>query len=399
MPLTRFRHGAGLWTLQSKQEKKLYHLAYTEPLRRSFRAICGFSCRGLDDLAVYACLGVLSPDQARAADLIRHAGWLLSDGSPILSDLWFDRGPWHQDVLWALQQCGETLGDSTAYSWDALVSNPARAKDWARQFARRCRAQAKRRRDTVRQQWSNLAAARAQGAFFIHCEVKDRQESLHYCKTCRQEFNSAAALGAHNRKVHGQIAQATAVANGSRCEACGVEFWSTARLRDHLRRQRVCLETWVAADIMPTEEVRPTSYYAWRPACKAYGPTPWWATLRPQDPSDAEALQDTRLPDVFACWLPTANSEPGESQVHRLVEYGIRHELSVEDLPIAVLQNGTARSDLAQCALFAAQHILAQSAGYCELGHWKVVIRSDRAIITPVDVFLPRPLPGVWEEG
>ena len=75
MPIARFKHGAGLWALRTSQERRLFRHAYTEPLRRSFRAICGFSSRGVDDESLFLCLGVMTPDQVRTADLLRHAGW------------------------------------------------------------------------------------------------------------------------------------------------------------------------------------------------------------------------------------------------------------------------------------------------------------------------------------
>ena len=85
--------------------------------------------------------------------------------------------------------------------------------------------------------------------------------------------------------------------------------------------------------------------------------------------------------------------------MHRLVEYGVRNALSVEDLPLAVIQGRSAKGELAHCALFAAQHILARSAGRYELRHWRVTVQCERVIFEPCGTFLPKPLPGVWEFG
>ena len=399
MPLTRFRHGAGLWLLQTKQERRLYNLAYIEPLRRTFRAICGFSSRGLDDAAICACLGALSSAQARTADVLRHASWLLADGSPVIQDLWFDSGRWHQEVLDAIWCCGETFGCHRTFCWDEMVRDPERAKSWARRYAKKCRDNAKCRRQDARRSWANFAAAKEAGAFFVHIEDKASSSAHFRCATCKTVCSSAAALAAHQRKVHGKVAIATEVASGSRCEACGIEFWSTARLRDHLRKQQACLAVWSAADVVHTEEVAASSRYAWKPACRSFGPSPWWATLRPPAPSTEATEQASGVPEIFTGWLPAACSEIGEAQVHRLVEIGVKHALSTEDMPLAVLQGDPARSELAQCAIFVAQHFLARSAGSCAMRHWRVTARGERAIIEPVDLSLPRPLPGVWELG
>ena len=399
MPLTRLRHGAGLWLLQTKQERKLYNLAYAELLRRTFRAICGFSSRGLDDAAICACLGALSSAQARTADVLRHASWLIADGSPIVKDLWFDSGTWHQEVLDAIWRCGETLGCHSTFCWDVFVRDPTGAKGWARRYARKCRDHAKSNRQEARQRWGNFAAARDAGAIFVHFEGKASRPVHFRCATCQAVCSSAASLAAHQRKVHGKLAIATEVASGSRCEACGTEFWSTARLRDHLRRQKACLAVWAAADVVHTEETPASSRYAWRPACRSFGPSPWWATLRPPAPPTETFEQPSVALEVFTGWLPSACSEIGEAQVHRLVEFGVKHELSTEDMPLAVLQGDPRRCELAQCAIFVAQHFLARSAGSCALRHWRAIVRDERAVIEPVGLTLPRPLPGVWEFG
>ncbi|CAE7942578.1 unnamed protein product [Symbiodinium sp. KB8] len=337
MPLARLRHGSGLWMLQTDQEKRLYRHAYVEPLRRAFRAVCGFSSRGIDDNSIFRCFGVMMPEQARVVDLLRHAGWILSDGSPILRDMWFDDGRWHCEVLRAIDECRRVLGEATTCTWESISTQPATATQWARRYSKKCRALALAQQDVTCTAWSNFAKARDLGAIFYHYDGDAAVAADHPCPECNAVCRTAAALASHRRKIHGQQARASVVAQGTRCEACGTEYWSTSRLREHLRRQEHCLRVWEEADIVGTDYVKPESTFAWKPACKAFGPAPWWASMRP-DSSTSPALPHTELSqDLVRDWLSAASSELAEGQVCQLVEKGIRSSLCPEDLPVAAL--------------------------------------------------------------
>ncbi|CAE7761117.1 unnamed protein product [Symbiodinium sp. CCMP2456] len=360
MPIARLCHNSGLWTLRTLQEQRLYNQAYMEPWRRSFRALCGISSRGLDDDAVCACLGVLTSTQVRTADLLRYAGWLLADGSQVLRELWFDAGPWHQQILRALQDCANVV---EGCSWDRLCADPSLAKQWASSFSRRCRTRAQKKQDENLLKWTNLAAARSAGVYFFHYKGSGPTGAQHKCPNCALKCKTAAALAAHMSKAHGCVARSTAAANGTRCEVCRTEFWSTKRLRDHLRRQPTCLRVWAESDLDSREVAETMHSRAWRPACKTSGPAPWWATLRPASVAltTAEASFDGLR--YITDWLQSADNKLEEAQVHQLIAHGIAHHLTPEDMPVAVIPTSASAHGIAHCALFAAQAILARSAG------------------------------------
>ena len=325
----------------------------------------------------------LPPTQVRTADLLRYAGWLLADGSQVLRELWFDAGPWHQQVLRALQDCANVV---EGCSWDRLCADPSLAKQWASSFSRRCRTRAQKRKDENLLKWTNLAAARSAGVYFFHFKGSGRTGAQHKCPNCALKCKTAAALAAHMSKAHGCVAKSTAAANGTRCEVCRTEFWSTKRLRDHLRRQPTCLRVWAESDLDSREVAETMHSHAWRPACKTSGPAPWWATLRPEPAAltTAEASFDGLR--YITDWLQSADNRLEETQVHQLIAHGIAHHLTPEDMPVAVIPTSAPAHGIAHCALFAAQAILAQSAGCEAVPGYTVYVQGDRASIWPTGV-------------
>ena len=107
------------------------------------------------------------------------------------------------------------------------------------------------------------------------------QQPTHTCPTCAKLFRSRSAMASHVQKVHGQQAPATTQA-GARHVTCLNEYWSTGRLRDHLRHQPQCLATYVQADLpfSDAHELTPDGS-VFRPSTTLVGPQPFWATLRP----------------------------------------------------------------------------------------------------------------------
>ena len=397
MPLARLRHGSGLWCLHTGQERQIYQRAYMEPFRRSFRALTGLSSRGLDDAVIVQCLGVLSAEQANTADLVRHAAWLLADGSPVLRELWFDSGPWQQAVQTAVLECARQLRSKTV-SWEGLLADPCQAGQWARRFSRSCRTAAAKESQQTLATWQHFAQARDQGVIFLH-RVCDGSVPCHTCPECEQTFSTPAALAAHRQKVHGVAARATAVGFGSRCEVCGTEYWATSRLRDHLRRSRPCLHAYEASDLPPGPVVHSSEKHAWRPACRAQGPTQWWASLRPSPAVAAISPAQFSATQFFRDWFASESSEPLEPRVRKLVEVGIRHALTEEDMPLGGFASTADEQGLARCALFAVQQLLVRSTGACQRSGWRVFVQKDRASFWPTGVRPLSPFPTIWWTG
>ena len=100
------------------------------------------------------------------------------------------------------------------------------------------------------------------------------------------------------------------MASGSECLACGTQYWSTPRLRMHLRKMPGCLAVYAGADLDfgPQDFVAATKG-AWLPPVPSSTPRPWWATLRPP-------LADVSNVDPDHCFLTT----PDISQAVRDME-------------------------------------------------------------------------------
>ena len=105
MPVARFKHGAGLWRLETKKERDAYHAGYIELIRHAFRPILGCSSRGLSDEDVCDGLGVLSSEELRIAELTRHAAWLWAEDSDSIRELWLTTGSWAREAREAVRQC------------------------------------------------------------------------------------------------------------------------------------------------------------------------------------------------------------------------------------------------------------------------------------------------------
>ena len=70
----------------------------------------------------------------------------------------------------------------------------------------------------------------------------EKQPTNWSCRQCRKMFRSKGGLGAHLFKAHGRTAAYRPCVKGTVCLACGVQFWTQARLAVHLR------DTWRCTD-------------------------------------------------------------------------------------------------------------------------------------------------------
>ncbi|CAE7716502.1 unnamed protein product, partial [Symbiodinium sp. CCMP2456] len=103
------------------------------------------------------------------------------------------------------------------------------------------------------------------------------------CQICGSCFSTAAARAAHMAKVHDVRSQAS-YAVGSSCQVCCKQYWSTARLRQHLRTSVRCARSFAGADLDTEPEVHEDPCVR-APPTVMFGPRPWWALLVPQLPS------------------------------------------------------------------------------------------------------------------
>ena len=245
MPLARLRHGAGLWTVDTEQTRQAYHTAYMEILRRSFRQVTGVTSKGRSDWEICYGLQALHPDEARAVDLIRHAGWLLAVDSGILREFWLKQSSWKIECLLALRLLEPILCQDASSLWHDLVQDPSLAKPWARRLSKICRRRNSELGDLLLPPWRSQQAATRAG--WIFCRLPDASENLlgeYACTVCRKFFRSSAALASHASRAHGKTAEAALATCGLCCEICSREYWTTQGLHQHMRQRspfrRIC---------------------------------------------------------------------------------------------------------------------------------------------------------------
>eukprot|EP00439_Symbiodinium_sp_Y106_P048541 s310_g6.t1 len=363
-PIARFQHGSGLWELRLPAERAAYQAGYMELMRRSFRPITGLTCKGLTDEEVCTCLGVLSGAEARQVQLCRHAAWLRAEPSAALEELWFREGAWYDEVRSSIQVCAQAAGcDPEAALW-MLVKEPHTAKHWTRAFTRDRLRKRRDRQSLLLQQWSDFARAVETGWIFLsHKAASTEEVKMFACQLCEVRCEGAAALASHMRSIHGRVARASQAASGSKCEVCCKEFWTTDRLKLHLRKNARCLNIVEAADLDQGPAIKAGFAHAWPPAMAVFGPRPFWASLNPGAPADLPPQHEV-LP-----WPPAPRAARQctaadlAAFAKAVLTFAVRTRPGADEVPLAYLSRNFGVAEVAKCALQAAHFLLARSAG------------------------------------
>ncbi|CAE7835275.1 unnamed protein product [Symbiodinium sp. CCMP2592] len=398
MPVARFKHGSGLWRLQGPKEHEAFRAGYMELLRRAFRPIVGCSSRGLTDDDICDGLGVLSADELRITELARHAGWLVAERSSSIQELWLNEGAWLQEAKAAVASCAPRQWKGSC-PWAALVQEPSAIKPGIKGFVKRCRRIRAERGADKAPKWRTIEQARKEGWIFCHFSTEADHIACHRCEICSRSFKTSAALAAHRSKTHARQALASRLAGGSRCEICCVEFWSTRRLTEHLRKSVRCLQVLEASDTDPTDHVPQRFHFAWPPAAAAHGPRPFWATLSPE-----ETAKPTASAAPVAAWpiLPDISkgiySKGLSGFVQAVVEFGLDTGLGCDDVPIGLIGVPTCLKGLVDCCLFISESFgSARSASWTVRGSWAVSVVGNRAVFKPLSAQLGGELPTEWQ--
>ncbi|CAE7816813.1 unnamed protein product [Symbiodinium sp. CCMP2592] len=283
--LNRFLHGLATWPMSTRKERECYRAAYLGFLRRAVKPLHGYHCWRMTDQHVCIAIGALLPEEALHVGRIRILSQIAAHGTTFLGELLAASQSWlHQAqtaVHWAVQlvptaRLSEWL-QQTPQGRD-LLSWPLDAAG-TRSFLKRVRTKAVQSRahlePLVATRAKALHKAEAQGMLVVKLLTG---AATHRCAQCGQLCSTPSALAAHCEKVHGRRAPCRS-AIGTSCQACSQEFWSTTRLREHLRRARCCSATYVGADLdpQPDEELGTKQC----PVQPFHGPRPFWATLRP----------------------------------------------------------------------------------------------------------------------
>ena len=324
--IAKVTYGAALWTPRSTAEFHLCHSTLTRFWRYAFRPITGLSSALLSDSEVCHALGVPAPDELLCLERVRQLWLVVNEGPSALWDCLLLEQTWLTVALDALADIcghldftfGRPLPSDPAVCLVYLRTHAAVLKRLPGRFRKHLLGVicpdvplAKAKINTLREKegWISVTLPAASGA-------------SHSCPVCFATFSTKAAAASHQASRHGISTVGNTVA-GSVCHVCSQQWWTTFRLKEHLRRSEVCRNSWQGADLNPPEDFEQVGCRrdkAWRPPVPSFGPPPFWATLRPGPPPHSQLLpsQATTQATVDAlCNGPDGNLGSWFLQVYR----------------------------------------------------------------------------------
>ena len=302
--LRKFMHGANTWTLKTQRERAKYESSYMSFVRRAMRPMTGLSTKLLSDEQVCDYLQVLQPLQALAVERVRlllqiaHAGPRQLQLALVAAQAWIVAA-WHD-----LQLIGRLVGEnvpecpketpSCMKAWNDVWKTPAATARFLRQARGKWLQIAGVARPAVKAKAEAIRGIDETPAFLI--KLRGDQSSQPFaCQICSRSFSKACALASHMAKTHQQPALATRIRVGSTCEVCQRQYWTSKRLREHLRHSLRCCRIYHQADMASDLADKPDNAHL--PQTRLIGPQPWWATQAPD--------KSPTPPDVALASTPT----------------------------------------------------------------------------------------------
>ena len=337
MVLSSYTHGLGTWSLTTATEKRKFRGHYMQFLRGAVRPLHALPCRRLEDQQVCAVLGALLPSEALAVSRIRAFSQVALSGSAFVKTALLREQVWLDAVcedLAMLQTSAPTpsvkafLQVPRQEMWTAWHFSARSLSHVLKRFRRKCVAS----RQPIVQ--AALAKARMHhqlseaGCIYVKVPPASSAQRCFACVDCGQVFSTACACAAHRRSVHGHRARAS-FGFGSACQVCATQFWTHARLHDHLRRSEQWAQTYESSDIVEPESVAVEPPHKALPPMRLIGPQPWWASLRPCQPSDVPLPPnpDLNCDAAFGRFRATMHYTSFFAQWFRAVEAGYETKL------------------------------------------------------------------------
>ena len=282
----KFLHGAGLWTFRLDRDFSSFSAAYLSLIRPICLPVLGLAAKGLDDDTVCAICGYPSARLLRDLELVAMAAAVGSKACDALCVLMQD-SVWIEEVAAAWKRVCRPDSCLTAMALlEEWRMSPLQTVATVRSARRKCRVACQSAQpDAIRRARHQLSNA---STGWICIDLASTTVCTRFqCGICGQHCASASGLAVHQLHSHGQNAAAGIAGSATLCPVCGVEYWETHRLRDHLRKNPTCLVPLVESDVeFPGRSKTSHSQRAWRPAVRVPFVQPFWATLRP-DPTPA----------------------------------------------------------------------------------------------------------------
>ena len=327
--LAKVEFGAGLWCPRTHAEKEAVNTAMARPWRAVCRRIYGCSTKFLDDAEVFAILEVPSACESVRICRVRHLLAVVAEGPGFLWQCIQEAQDW-LELAWADALEVLKATDSAAFheisgatcSLQRLSACQQNLRQALKKYRQHCVGQKAAHRQAAMTKAADIARCEAKGGVVFRAPANPCGQFV--CGFCPMRFVTRANRAAHQSTVHGLTAEVASAA-GTTCNVCRVEWWTTHRLREHLRRSDTCRNTYCSADLGTAsrhENVGSKKDKAFKPPLEVQGPLPWWATLRPPAMSaemravTTEACQDAQsklrnLAGAFECtpfheWAPRA---------------------------------------------------------------------------------------------
>ena len=289
--LAKVKYGAGLWVTRSAAEERSVHNALSKYWRMACRSITGHCTKFLDENEIASILGVLTATEALRVERCRQLCTACENGPGFLWHCLLTAKAWLQAALTDLCHVQESLSSARTGPYDVtldtlqkLQSQHHTVRAQIKRYAAHCIAVRGQAKASAEAKATAIAAFEAKGGILLPAPVVTQGHLP--CDFCSLRFSSRANLAAH-------LKSAVSVASGSACSVCQVEWWTTFRLREHLRRSPDCLRVYQSADLGNSSAFETTGsrqQKAWRPPAPCYGAQPWWATLDPPAEETAARL-------------------------------------------------------------------------------------------------------------
>ena len=295
----KIKYGSGIWLPSTSQERRSAQHALSKHWRLSCRSICSLGTKFLTESEVATVLDVLTAEETLRTERVRQLCLVASEGPGFLWHCLLEHQAWLRLAISDACCMRALLGFSAFSEMDlhsALDFVRLHISDFRRMlrpYGAACRAARAGDRAAVCAKVERITRFEKEGGVLLH--VEDIPEGLYRCHVCSLSFQSRSSRAAHLSTVHGQRAR-VAAASGSACLVCGMEWWTTFRLREHLRRSPGCLLRYDEADLgdhAPFEHTGTRANKAWRPPTPVAGAVPWWATLWPEPTASPAVASDT----------------------------------------------------------------------------------------------------------
>ena len=374
-PLASLLHGSGLWVTSDAATARRAHEAITGIYRQCVRPILGISSRGLTNQEVCHALGVLEPVDVLRFQRLRAALSVAPLVDEYLIAVLVQERSWLSLVIsdWAsFPEFKCPIGGSEARITHIQVQS---FFEWLRRHAQKLKSRVAALVQVALkalQQYSASVLRKAQllDGVFAYKAVARRQP-LHgtmalprmACPECHKIVQGHAALAAHRSKTHGIVSLGALLGDHTACPVCLIEYWSPARLWEHMRKSTRCRHVFEASDPVLLPSCKAIGRHSLLPATRIQGPREWWTTLQPsftdQHAQDVTCDLHTR---VTLVWSKFCASFPSEDDIAAKVQH--MQELWREVLWAVQTCDGSV--DLTDPIFRPTQHELARLLRACE---------------------------------